>query len=69
MDSKTNRLLETDYIDWTPEKLARRIQETRDLINRLDTQKVEDRDFVWIREQLVADLARKEVMLEELEAA
>ena len=59
----TTRLLETDHIDWTVAKLNQRIGETRELIRRLDLQTIEDRDFIWIREQLVHDLKVKESLL------
>ena len=67
MNARTSiRLLETDMIEWTPEKLARRIEETRELIQRIDTEQIQDEDFSWIRKQLAEDLLLKEGLLEEL---
>jgi hypothetical protein len=60
------RLLETDTIDWTAEKLSRRIGETRELLKRIDGQQVEDEDLIWIHQQLAEDLKRKEAMLKDL---
>lgn len=69
MAVNSSRVLETDWIDWTEDKLTQRIEETRELLRRLDAREVDDRDFLWIREQLANDLRHKELMLTQMRTA
>lgn len=63
-----SRLFETERIDWTPEKLEQRIEETETLVERIATQP-EDEDLVLIRTLLESDIAHKRRLLAEIEAS
>ena len=58
----TRRALETDWVDWTPEQLERRIHETERLLDRIAANPADpiDEGFRSIREMLNADLADKQ---------
>ena len=61
----TPHLYETEWIDWTPEKLERRIAETEHLLRRLEKIS-DDPDVHWIRPLLKEDLSRKREVLAHL---
>ena len=69
MDTALTTLLETDYIQWTPEKLRQRIDETAELLRRIDSHTTLDEDFVWIRALLADELTRKKNLLINISSA